>query len=145
MIKAKDSQSTEASRLPQARGQRGGGQAKGQKGPGGKGPAQIRPAGPVGPILRRLLTYMKPHALLLTGVVFAALLTSAAELAPPIIIRGSVDRLILGGETDRIVWAAGGLMLLSLVRGGIDFLRLYLNAYMGSVLSLRSATPSSNI
>ena len=141
MIKAKDSQSTEASRLPQARGQRGGGQAKGQKGPGGKGPAQIRPAGPVGPILRRLLTYMKPHALLLTGVVFAALLTSAAELAPPIIIRGSVDRLILGGETDRIVWAAGGLMLLSLVRGGIDFLRLYLNAYMGQriVFEIRNA------
>ncbi len=138
MIKSKDSQSPEASRLPQAGRQPGGGQSKGQKGKGGKGPGQARPAGPVGPILRRLLQYMKPHAGLLVGVVFAALLTTAAELAPPIILRGAVDRLILGGETDRIVWAAGGLMLLSLVQGGIDFLRLYLTASMGQSIVFES-------
>jgi ABC-type multidrug transport system fused ATPase/permease subunit len=84
---------------------------------------------------------MKPHAVLLSGVVFAALLTTGAELAPPVILRWSVDRLILGGQMDRIVWAAGGLMLLSLAQGGIDFLRLYLTAYMGQriVFEIRNA------
>jgi ABC-type multidrug transport system fused ATPase/permease subunit len=84
---------------------------------------------------------MQPHAGLLVGVVFAALLTTAAELAPPIILRGSVDRFILGGRTDRILWAAGGLMVLSLLQGGIDFLRLYLTAYMGQriVFEIRNA------
>ncbi len=117
------------------------GQVKGQKGKGAKGKGKPGPAGPVGPILRRLLRYMKPHAALLSGVVFAALLTTGAELAPPLILRWSVDRLILGGRMDRIIWAAGGLMVLSLVQGGIDFLRLYLTAYMGQriVFEIRNA------
>jgi ABC-type multidrug transport system fused ATPase/permease subunit len=84
---------------------------------------------------------MKPHAALLSGVVFAALLTTGAELAPPLILRWSVDRLILNGRVEHIVWAAGGLMVLSLVQGGIDFLRLYLTAYMGQriVFEIRNA------
>jgi ABC-type multidrug transport system fused ATPase/permease subunit len=114
-----------------------GGQGKGPGGPGRK----PGPQGPVWPILRRLLTYMRPHTWLLIGVVVAALLTTAAELAPPAIIRRSVDGFILGAESDLIWWAAGGLFLLSLVQGAIDFLRLYLTAYMGQriVFEIRNA------
>ena len=99
------------------------------------------PSGPVWPILRRLLGYMRPHALILTGVVLAALATTAVELAPPWIIRLAVDRFILEGQTARIWWAAGGLLALSLVQGGIDFLRLYLTAYTGQRIAfdLRNA------
>ncbi|MFP4394938.1 MAG: ABC transporter ATP-binding protein [Anaerolineales bacterium] len=99
------------------------------------------PSGPIWPTLRRLLRYMRPHALLLSGVVLAALLTTAAELAPPIIIRQTVDHFILGGDARRIWSAALGLFLLSLVQGGIDFLRLYLTAYMGQriVFEIRNA------
>ncbi|MBN1889901.1 MAG: ABC transporter ATP-binding protein [Thermoflexales bacterium] len=113
---------------------------------GGKGQGQGRggkpgPAGPVWPILRRLLGYMRPHAAILTGVVVAALATSAAELAPPWIIRLAVDRFILEGQTAKIVWAAGGLLALALLQGGIDFLRLYLTAYTGQriVFEIRNA------
>ena len=103
--------------------------APGDKGAlGGKGPGL---SGPVRPILRRLLRYMRPHTAILTGVVLAALATSAIELSPPWIIRLSVDRFILERQTARIWWAAGGLLLLSLVQGGIDFLRLYVTAYTG--------------
>jgi ATP-binding cassette subfamily B multidrug efflux pump len=99
------------------------------------------PSGPVWPILRRLLGYMRPHALILTGVVLAALATTAVELAPPWIIRLAVDHFILEGQTARIWWAAGGLLALSLVQGGIDFLRLYLTAYTGQRIAfdLRNA------
>ncbi|MBN1246881.1 MAG: ABC transporter ATP-binding protein [Anaerolineae bacterium] len=84
---------------------------------------------------------MRPHSWLLTGVVVAALLTTAAELAPPAIIRRSVDRFILGSGGQSIWWAAGGLFALSLVQGGIDFVRLYLTAYMGQriVFEIRNA------
>ncbi|MGC9347666.1 MAG: ABC transporter transmembrane domain-containing protein, partial [Anaerolineae bacterium] len=84
---------------------------------------------------------MKPHLGLLIGVALAALLTTAAELTPPIIIRRAVDRFILGGEHRLIWWAAGGLLILALVQGGIDFLRLYLTAYMGQsiVFEIRNA------
>jgi ABC-type multidrug transport system fused ATPase/permease subunit len=84
---------------------------------------------------------MRPHTLILAGVVLAALATTAAELAPPWIIRLAVDRFILEGQTAQAWWAAGGLLALSLVQGGVDFLRLYLTAYTGQriVFDLRNA------
>ena len=71
----------------------------------------------------------------------AALATTAAALAPPWIIRWSVDRLIATGDQRGIWSAAGGLMLLALLQGGIDFARLYLMAYTGQriVFEIRNA------
>jgi len=127
-------------------GQTGKGRASGdrQMGPAGKsraGSGRKRPSGPVGPILRRLLRHMRPHALILSGVTLAALATTAVELAPPWIIRLTVDQLILTEQTAKVWWAAGGLLALSLVQGGIDFLRLYLTAYTGQriVFDIRNA------
>jgi ABC-type multidrug transport system fused ATPase/permease subunit len=84
---------------------------------------------------------MRPHALILTGVVLAALTTTAVELAPPWIIRLAVDRFILEGRTAQVWWAASGLLALSLIQGGIDFLRLYVTAYTGQriVFEIRNA------
>jgi len=115
-----------------------GGPGGGRGRPGGGKPG---PAGPVWPILRRLLGYMRPHALILAGVVLAALATTAVELAPPWIIRLAVDRFILEGQTEQVWWAAGGLLALSLFQGGIDFLRLYVTAYTGQriVFEIRNA------
>ncbi len=115
------------------------GQAGGRQGPGGN--RNPGPSGPVWPILRRLLAYMRPHALILTGVLMAALITTAVELAPPWIIRVTVDRFILGNRPEQIWWAAGGLLVLSFLQGGIDFFRLYLTAYTGQriVFEIRNA------
>ena len=114
------------------------GAAPGKGAAGGRKPG---PTGPVWPILRRLLAYMRPHALILSGVVLAALATTAVELAPPWIIRLAVDRFILEGRAAQIWWAAGGLLALSLLQGGIDFLRLYVTAYTGQriVFEIRNA------
>jgi ATP-binding cassette subfamily B multidrug efflux pump len=110
-----------------------------RRGAGGRG--KPGPVGPVWPILRRLLRYMRPHAAILTGVVLAALATTAVELAPPWLIRLAVDRFILAGRAEQVWWAAGGLLALSLVQGGVDFLRLYLTAYTGQriVFDVRNA------
>jgi len=95
----------------------------------------------VWPILRRLLGYMRPHTLILAGVVLAALATTVVELAPPWIIRLAVDHFILEGQMQQVWWAAGGLLALSLLQGGIDFLRLYVTAYTGQriVFEIRNA------
>jgi len=124
-----------------ARGQGSQRAASGKSGPGKPKGGKPGPSGPVWPILRRLLRRMRPHALILTGVVLAALATTAAELAPPWIIRLAVDRFILEEQSGRAWWAAGGLLALALVQGGVDFLRLYLNAYTGQriVFDLRNA------
>jgi ABC-type multidrug transport system fused ATPase/permease subunit len=83
---------------------------------------------------------MQPHALILTGVVLAALATTAVELAPPWIIRVAVDRFMVEERKTQIWLAAGGLLAVSLIQGGIDFLRLYLTAFTGQriVFDLRN-------
>jgi len=92
-------------------------------------------SGPVWPILARLLRYMRPHAGILSGVVLAALATTAAELAPPWIIRWAIDRLVVGESPQLIWWVAGGLLVLALVQGAVDFARLYLSAYTGQQIT----------
>ena len=104
----------------------------------GKPPPARRGAGasgPVWPILARLLRYMRPHAGILSGVVLAALATTAAELAPPWIIRWAIDRLVVGESPQLIWWVAGGLLVLALVQGAVDFARLYLSAYTGQQIT----------
>lgn len=132
-----------------------GGKTEGSAGRGrteraGTGSGKERPVGARGqgpklsgsawPILRRLLRYMRPHIGVLAGVMVAALATTAIELAPPWIIRFSVDRYILGPEPERIWWAAGGLLALSVVQGAVEFGRLYLTAQTGQriVFDLRN-------
>jgi len=128
---------------PDADGQRrthgavdGGGRGRSK---GGR-PAAGGPSGPIWPTLRRLLRAMQPHALILTGVVLAAVATTAVELAPPWIIRLTVDHLLVEERTAQIWLAAGGLLGLSLIQGAIDFLRLYLTAFTGQriVFDLRN-------
>ncbi|MBC7234815.1 MAG: ABC transporter ATP-binding protein [Chloroflexi bacterium] len=120
-------------------GKRGSGGSDGKQ--RGRGPGRPGPSGPVRPILLRLLGYMRPHALKLLGIVLAVVATTAIELAPPWVIRFGVDRLILGGETGRIWWLAGGLIGLALLQGLVDFVRLYATAAVGQriVFDLRNA------
>lgn len=125
---------------------KGGGPGVPGRGPSsgpGQGPGQgmNRPRGSIRAILLRLVRYMRPHALILTCVVCAAVLTTAAELAPPVIIRQAVDQLARD-DASRTIWrAAGALLALALVQGAIDFFRLYLTAVMGQriIFEIRSA------
>ncbi len=99
------------------------------------------PSSPVLPILKRLMVYIRPFSTQLAGTIGAALLTSVIELSPPWVIRMTVDRFIMKGESQWIWFTAVGLLLISLIQGGFDFLRLYLTAYTGQriVFNIRNA------
>jgi ATP-binding cassette subfamily B multidrug efflux pump len=121
---------------------KGPGSGPGQGGPGsGRGPGKPGPSTPAWPILKRLLGYMRPHRAIVAAVVAAALVTAAVELAPPWIVRNTVDRLAATKQPSVAWWAAGGLVLLSLLQGAVDFARLYLTAYTGQriVFEIRNA------
>jgi ATP-binding cassette, subfamily B, multidrug efflux pump len=100
-----------------------------------------KPAGSIAPILSRLGKYLRPHLQLIILTVLAAVLTSMLELAPPVLIRLAVDRFIIGDNPEYIWLAAGGLLVVALFQGGIDFARLYLTAYTGQkiIFKLRNS------
>ncbi len=62
---------------------------------------------------------------------------AAFELMPPLVIRMAVDRAIRGGDTGLIWLWAGGLLGISIIQGGVDFLRLYLTALVGQKIVFR--------
>jgi len=101
------------------------------------GAGRGRPSGPVWPTVFRLAGYARAHWALLSAVIAAALATAGAELLPAWIVRLSVDRFILAGRTELIWWAAAGLLAVSLLQGAVDFLRLYLTAYVGHKIVFR--------
>jgi ATP-binding cassette, subfamily B, multidrug efflux pump len=107
------------------------------RGAKGTGSPKGKPRGPAWPIIVRLATYVRAHPLLTAAVVVAALLTTAIDLLPPWIIRLSIDRFILPGRYEAIWVAAAGLLAISVVHGGIDFLRLFLSAYVGQKIVFR--------
>ena len=100
-----------------------------------------RPKGPIQPILKRLLTYLRPFTKLIIATIVAALFTTLIELSPPWIIRLAVDQYIIGEQTRQIWLVAVGLLLIALVQGSVDFLRLYLSATTGQriVFTIRNA------
>jgi ABC-type multidrug transport system fused ATPase/permease subunit len=111
------------------------GPARGRGGQPGKGPG--RASGPLLPIIRRLLVYLRPHTTVLACVVGAILLTTLAELIPPWLIRKAVDEGILAGQMKLIWWVGGALLALSLIQGGVDFGRLFIAAAVGQRIVFR--------
>lgn len=94
-------------------------------------------SGPAWPILKRLSRYIRPHAGLFAATALTAVLAAAFELLPPFLIREAVDTSITGDDGGLVwLWAAG-LLGVSLVQGGVDFLRLYLTALVGQKIVFR--------
>lgn len=104
---------------------------------GGKGPGMDRTTEPAWPLLKRLAHYIKPHVGLFAATVCAAAGAAFLELLPPFIIRAVIDKCILGEEGHLIWMWAAGLIVVSLVQGGVDFLRLYLTALVGQKIVFR--------
>lgn len=113
----------------------GAGSGKPQKTPGGG--RQKNLSGPAWPILKRLTHYVRPHMGLFSITALAAAFAATLELLPPLLIRAAVDTCILGNDGHLIwLWAAG-LLVVSLVQGAMDFLRLYLTALVGQKIVFR--------
>lgn len=102
-----------------------------------EGKAINRTSGPAWPLLKRLAHYVKSHLGLFAVTVSAAAFAAIFELLPPFLIRAAIDRCVLGEEGNLIwLWAAG-LLAVSLLQGGVDFLRLYLTALLGQKIVFR--------
>ncbi len=101
------------------------------------GPESPLRAQPAWPLIRRLATYARGHGRLALATILTAIAAAAFELLPPWLIRFSVDRLFATEGGMLIWWGAAGLVAISLVQGGVDFLRLYLTALLGQRLVFR--------
>ncbi|MCD4775508.1 MAG: ABC transporter ATP-binding protein/permease [Candidatus Aegiribacteria sp.] len=102
-----------------------------------EGKAINRTSGPAWPLLKRLAHYVKSNLGLFAVTVSAAAFAAIFELLPPFLIRAAIDRCVLGEEGNLIwLWAAG-LLAVSLLQGGVDFLRLYLTALLGQKIVFR--------
>ncbi len=102
-------------------------------GPGGAGRRQSSALS----ILRRLSRYVRPHLGLFLATAAAAVGAAIFELLPPLVIRMVVDRALTGGDSGLIwLWAAG-LLGISILQGGVDFVRLYLTAVVGQKVVFR--------
>ena len=117
--------------------------SRGGRGPGGgpgTGGRGRGPSSPALPLLARLLSYLKHHRGLFLVVLGVSILTVCLDLLPPWVIRFTVDRVILGGSGPRLLLVAVALMLLAVLHGTSDFLRLYLTAQLGQRVVFRIRT-----
>lgn len=114
-------------------------QARGGRGPGTGGGGR-GPSSPALPLLARLLSYLKHHRGLYLVVLGVSILTVCPDLLPPWVIRFTVDRVILGDDGPRLLLIAVALMLLAVLHGTSDFLRLYLTAQLGQRVVFRIRT-----
>ncbi len=71
--------------------------------------------------LRRALAYLAPYWLITLGAFAALLLTTAANLAGPQVLRVLIDRGISGGDRQALLWATLALIGVAAVRGVFSF------------------------
>jgi len=72
-------------------------------------------------ILRRSYGYLKPYWKITAGAYIALLGVTALNIAIPQFIRWIIDQGIRQNDTRLLVWAALGLLALTLIRGALSF------------------------
>ncbi len=82
-------------------------------------------------MLKRFIRYYRPHRLIFTLDMLAALLVALVGLVYPIITREMLNELIPNKEYRAIVIAGIGLLVLYLVRMGLNFFIQYYGHVMG--------------
>ncbi|MCS7087726.1 MAG: ABC transporter ATP-binding protein/permease [Thermoflexales bacterium] len=76
--------------------------------------------------LFRAMGYLRPHAWMMLGAFFGLLVSTAANLLAPQLLRVIVDDGILARNLSVIGSAGAGLVALALARGAFEFLQAYL-------------------
>ncbi len=82
-------------------------------------------------MLKRFIRYYRPHRLIFTLDMLAALLVALVGIVYPIITREMLNELIPNKEYRQIVIAGLGLLVLYLVRMGLNFFIQYYGHVMG--------------
>ena len=82
-------------------------------------------------LMRRLLTYVRPHRRLVAGSILLLLMTAALELAGPLIVKHAVDEHVMNGSTSGLMKIAL-LYFLTLVGAFFTgYAQIYLMNLMG--------------
>ena len=121
---------------------RAGGQRGGPGGPGGRGgPGDRRLQPGAMAALRRALRYLRGYWRDSAGALVALILVSVTNLAAPQLIRLAIDTGVAGRQTNAIIMAVVGLVLVAALRGLFSFAQGYLaeRASQGVAYELRDA------
>ncbi len=78
-------------------------------------------------VLLRVLTYLKPYRALAVTTLLFALITTAAELVPPQLIRVVIDDVIAAGRVELLAWIMTALIGAYAVRNVFSSLRIRFN------------------
>jgi ABC-type multidrug transport system fused ATPase/permease subunit len=78
-------------------------------------------------VLLRVLRYLKPYRRMALATFVCAGLTTAFELAPPWLIKVTIDDVIGAGRAGLMPWVIGGLLLAYFARNTASALRIRLN------------------
>ncbi|MFT7586682.1 MAG: ATP-binding cassette subfamily B multidrug efflux pump [Cellvibrionaceae bacterium] len=79
-------------------------------------------------VIKRGISYLKPYSLLAIGAFISVLIVTATNLYVPQLIQQLIDDGIEGQNWNGILWAAGGLLIMALVRGLFSFTNTYWSA-----------------
>lgn len=75
--------------------------------------------------LKRILEYLRPYWLTVTGAFLSLLLVSSANLLSPLVLGYAIDQGITSGDLGVIGLATGALLLIAVVRGLLSFTQSY--------------------
>jgi len=76
-----------------------------------------------GDLMRRIVSYFKPHNRKMIGVAVLLLLNSAMSTAGPIIVARGIDRVEKNPAIAIILWLAGGVLLLNIAAWIANYVR----------------------
>jgi ATP-binding cassette subfamily B protein len=82
-------------------------------------------------LLKRVLGYSKPYRGQLIAMLFLILASTGLTLLTPLILRDMIDRTIPSGNVTRLIFLAGGLLLIPALGGVIGIFQRRLNAAVG--------------
>ena len=82
-------------------------------------------------MLKRFISYYRPHKLIFTLDMLAALLVALVGIVYPIITRKMLNELIPNRAYRQIIFAGVGLLVLYLVRMALNFFIQYYGHVMG--------------
>ena len=82
-------------------------------------------------LIKRVLKYGKPYRWQVLGSLLSILATTSVALISPLILRHMIDYAIPEKDLNRLILAAGGMLLLPIVSGAIQILTRYLTTQVG--------------
>jgi ATP-binding cassette subfamily B protein len=92
-------------------------------------------------VLKRVLSYAIPYRKLIIWMLFLTLAVAGLSLITPLILRDLIDKTLINGDLQRLLFSSIALLLIPLSLGSLNVLQRSINARVGEgvVFNLRTA------